>query len=493
MFEEDFPPPGYRNPTESFLFWYLTLSAIFASWSFGGGTYWAAAALVALGMLAPILIQVHKNLDLFDFHRPMAKFLLAMSPLWFTLAIQAAGLLEPSLKTVSIGDREYLTLSHSSPWTPLNTNPDTSWISTLLTGSLYAMGLCIPFIAASHFLFRKILVGLTINTLVLCIVGFVLYLTDIDKILGVFNTPSVTFFSTFPHGEHWAAFALLWLIVLTGLIDHFFRRQSIGHFMERGGILMLAAITLLAVSIIINGSALQILLLAIFATFVCIQIASTRQRLSKRKWAREIRRLSWILAGIIILASACLYIGSHYWHGSSIQIDLNTQTYTTSISTNISAPDHLAIIRDSLSAIKQQPWFGWGNGSYATVMAFYQQSDLGPKFIATPNSDLVHSLVERGIIGTLAWCLPVVILLWRWQNLKFKRIFSYYLWGAALCAIIMGITSFPFQSPSFTLSFWIIIFSAFQWSRVATTQSPKAHTPKIVFSAVEIQNFQRRS
>ncbi len=445
------------------------------AWLASGTTLWAASFLLAMGWLTPFFVGMHLHGGLGRDSLPFPYFILGLLPFLLSVVILIIGAFFPSLETLVIGSQDYLVLeAPESAWLPTLTFTGNAVFSVFLTGSLFMAALGILFIADSHHMLRLLLLSGGVNAALLAVFGMMGAFFEWQKIL-FFITPSAEFFATFPLMEHWGAFALLWVFVLCGISDQWIRRDGFGVYLSHGGIWVFIATLILSLSIVFYGTLLQQTLLALGLGVIAFYNAEPPvRRTSKHPFLR-----TW---GLRLLA--LLFIGfGLYLPGPAIMNALDAES--TEQVTSPKWDERKALTRDSLKMIEDRPLFGWGAGSYPAIASFYQESDLGDRYYGSPRSSLAQMLVEKGLIGSLLWWVLPCVLLILFYRLRFRRDLSFYLWGAVLTAIILGIFEFPFHNPIFLLSFWIILMTAYRWSRVAVTPSGFSASSNLVFSKSE--------
>lgn len=474
MFEEEHPLPGFRTPTEAFVFWQLAVMLCAGGWFVSGATIWSASFLLAMSWLTPFFIGMHLHGGLGRDSYSFSQFLLGNLPFLLSVIILIVGLFFPSLKTFSLGSQDYFMLeAPKSIWLPTVTSGSPVF-SVFLTGSLYMAALGILFIADSHYMLRTLLMVGGINAAIIAIFGIVGTFFGWQKILFII-TPSSDFFSTFPILEHWGAYALLWVLVLCGISDQWIRRDGFGVYLSHGGIWIALSILLLATTVVFFGTLPQKILLSIALGIIAFYNAEPPARRSSqhpllRRWGLRLVALPLIGWGL-------------FWPASLVMNKLESPASRGNTPSAVS--EQQALIRDSLEMIEDRPIFGWGAGSYPVIASFYQEVDLGDRYYGSPRSSLLQMLVEKGIVGCLLWWTVPCVLLVRFFRLRFRRDLSFYLWSAVLTAVILGIIEFPFHNPLFLLSFWIILMTAYRWSKVAVTPSGFSAASNLVFSKSE--------
>lgn len=445
---------------------------IFSAWAFGAITDWAVGYLICLGVLTPIIIEGHRRQGHFKIRAPLFKFLLAATPFWASIMLYLTGLVNIPLEVIHLGERSLIALRDTPAWLPAETVPGQGWASLLLLGAIYLCAIGLIFVTLSVALLRRLLIILSINATLLAILGLIQLYAGTTQVLWTFRT-EVSFFSVFTHQEHYASFALLWTIAYLGLLLHL-RRQE-GSIYHRWAILLFSSWAILAFSVVLTGTLLHQGLL-ILALGWCL---ATEGGFSYY-WGRRKRGTLLMLTGLAIATGGVSFVVIQYSGGGSmLGIPWETQAL---------------LWRDGWTAFMAKPYFGWGSGSYSTVLAFYQEVDFGQSPVLTPYSDLLHLLVEQGIAGALLWLIPPLVLFVLFLRLKARRLLSCHLWVAVLITGILAAVSFPLQNPATLWSLWILMAIAHAWSLVqAENPADALRHSHIVFDHEEMKRIEKLS
>ncbi len=146
----------------------------------------------------------------------------------------------------------------------------------------------------------------------------------------------------------------------------------------------------------------------------------------------KVTNIRWLLLGMsLVLVAAFVYFGQ----------GLFARFANDSLSFG-ERPAQWAI---TLEAIWQNPFFGYGGGSYGTVFqAFRDDDSLRQVFFAQSHNHYLHLWLERGLVGLGLWlAIWVYVLRFIRQNMRNQRS---TLVSATLCAILLGLLAALLQS-----------------------------------------------
>lgn len=466
MFEEEHPVRGLKSITEGYLLCQLSLMGLFAGWLSNGVLPGASAYLACMGWLSVILIEGHRRHGFGLCARPIIFMLIALTPFWATLVAFLAGFLNPILEPIRMGDVGFYKVLDVNKWVPAHLLPSEAWMPLLLDGAIYCSALGLLMVALSAAVIRRLLIILCLSAVVISIIGYLQFLTGQDRLFATFRTES-RFFGTFAHEHHYASFAMLWAIVLFGILTHINRRGATERPRKKWSWLLALGWLLLASSVFLTGTPLHAGLF-LFGMGWCL-CTEASYSIAKKNFGSGI--------AILLLGFCAVVCG----------VGLPIYLHMKGVSLNgVPVEVLLPVWRDSWELVLSRPLFGWGIGSYEAMMLLQQSSDLGLT-LRTPHSDLLHILVEQGFWGLLFWITPALVLAYLFIIEPAKRLLSAHLWVAALMTAVMAAVSFPLQNPAVLWSLWIIIAAAYAWMRV---QVPRADGPlrsTLVFDHKEMQ------
>jgi O-antigen ligase len=429
----------------------------------GGNIDWARATLGAFGLLGPVLIAAYHHSPE---RRPASlvkPYLALMLPCWVIITLFLTGILHPAYTLQQFNGQDYWELLPLPSWMPVSAQWDVAFLQVLFVVGLYASTANALLIPNSRLVFARTWVTLAILAGFLALLGLTQYFTGAENILWMIAIRKSRYFSTFPNAAHWCAFAILWMGVSLGLASWLVRQRSWRWLSLEGWSLLLSA-ALLALSIIIVGDPLYWLLGALVAATGCFSLAW--QTLSDRSSRRGpgLPALSCLCAAFLFLVAALLTA---------------SLVHTPWIAYNGNRPGadlHAGVMADTLAMWQARPLFGWGQSSFQIVYTFFQQADQEAGYWAYARSDLLQSLAENGLVGTLAWCFPALWAFWR--ILRARRLASFLCAPlAALAALlILAIVDFPFACPAVFFGFWLVLFSLARWNEIDDETSKSTET-----------------
>ncbi len=446
MFEEEYPTPGLHSLTEHYILLQLSAMGIVSAWVLGGSPFWIIGYLAAMGMLTPIIVEGHRRHGHFLIAHPIKRYCTALIPVWYLIAVYLAGLIWDPSSDVEIQGQTFVSLNPSSMWTPCTFLLQSSWLTMLYLAAVYMAGIGLIFVALTTSLLRRLLVILSVNAVVIAILGFIQLYGGAQEIFWIFE-PVDSFFSTFTHQDHFASYALIWTIAFFGLILHLRRLADAENFLEKWGILLLAACGVLACSVCVTGTPLHRTLLGIALGWCIISEATFSASTGKKTGA-----IMAILSGLALGGAGIVYLGYAYMQGTPLTgLDWAIQT---------------ELWHNAWALFLDKPLFGWGVGSYSFLSAMQGEVNLPAGAILTPHSDLLHLLVEQGLLGLVFWTAPLVYLMSRFLLSDKKRLLSAHLWVAVICTLVLALVSFPLQNPACLFSFWLLAGASDAWLRV---------------------------
>ena len=451
----------------------LQISAlgILSAWLFGGSTHFAQAFLVGLSWLALIFYFLHISeieQSTSESHRTLFFYL---TPFLIGLGCYAIGIWNQPVSEIEFEGKAYLALTQTSQWLPTTLLPSQSWLPLLLGGGLYLTALTMLLVIKAEDVARRILVTLCISAAILSLLGCLQAVLRTELFLGMISIPVDSLFSIFPHPHGWASFALLWSAAMLGMCSHYIRHIHINRFLDQGGVWFIVGTSVLMLSVVISGTALHILLLTLLLGIASFDISKNI------KSAKRLHKRLFMLGGILVISAGItgfLMTASHA---------MRTAFYLgyTPIA-GISWAEQGRLMRDTWELFLQKPLFGWGDGSFRTMMAFMQESDYGNLSYSNAHCDLLQGLMQKGLVGMLAWAVIPVIITIKFLRLPSRRPLSWYLFSGAVMGLILGLFGFPFQFPAFTFSFWLLLFAAYQWSVIPHLDALNRQRPELVFS-----------
>nr|WP_267908238.1 O-antigen ligase family protein [Cerasicoccus arenae] len=304
----------------------------------------------------------------------------------------------------------------------------------------------------------KILITLTRSAMILAGIGLVGEVFRWKRILTFLTPAQDNFYSVFPHGHQWAAFALFWMVVSFGVLFYLHHRQSWKSLFSHNSMWLVLGWVVLAWSVYWTGAPVHHFLLGLGIGLLTL---STGLMIAAN---RKGHIGSMLGGGLLALIGCALSGGSIYYFASEFTL---AQNDVTRAPFGIPWEVQTALWRDAWALFEQRPYFGWGIDAFADVLPFHQQIDLGQEYYGSPHSDLLQGLVEYGLVGMALWLIYPLSLMFAFARMKTHRRLSHYLWGGATLLALLSLVSQPLSSPANFVCLWIGLAMAFKWSQAA--------------------------
>ncbi|MGE9292209.1 MAG: O-antigen ligase family protein, partial [Puniceicoccales bacterium] len=434
MLEEEFPSPGPKTSGEKAVQWHIIAFGLLSILLFGGAASFSVPYLGALGWIGMVIYFWHCS-DLNDHSsRPRLTYLCYIAPVLICIVVYIIGIWHPPVEEIEEGGVTYLLLHEIRSWLPVTTLPLETWSAIFLASGIYMAALNMLLVISVEDVTRRILLILGICVTILATIGYLQAILKSDnRLLGFIYVPTGSYFSVFPHPHGWASFALLWTGAMIGLGSHYIRHMRFRVFLDRGGIWFLVAVAILISSVICTGTGLHLLCLSFLLSLACFDTFSNLR--SRKKMAK----LLFFVAGFVILAGGVALF--------AYRLPLATQSLLSIEmipSVGLSWKEQCLIYKDAWELFMDKPVFGWGAGSFRTMMTFYQETELGTSVYQAAHNDALQLLVEYGLLGAVAWIIVPAIVFIRFLRLKAQRPLSWYLFGTCTLGLILAMAGFPF-------------------------------------------------
>jgi O-antigen ligase len=246
---------------------------------------------------------------------------------------------------------------------------------------------------------RGLLWILVVTAATLAIIGVPFKFSGQHLILGRWEAPEGYFYATFLYHNHWCAFALLGVAAAAALFE------SCKNLAARCCLAILGGV--IAASAPVSVSRLGTLAMVVFGAVVIVMSCRKRRPAARRSFALPVVAAS-ILCGVLLIAAGTTYefrvhdghYGDRTWgkllHANPF--DLRAQ-----------------IAADTLTMIKDKPWFGWGLGGFGGAFRFYQRAST--RIVANegrvtlydhPHNDWLEKFAEFGLVGFTLLVTPVI-------------------------------------------------------------------------------------
>ncbi|HTQ30173.1 MAG TPA: O-antigen ligase family protein [Opitutaceae bacterium] len=432
---------------------------IFASWAFDGNVDWARRLISWWGVVAALLTLAAL------FRNGGNRLWRWLWPLVAFNALVLASCLNPSFSVRVLDGEPLLVHTGGIAWLPSTADPAGSGRALWLFDAVFLSGFNLLLHVRHRRALRGLLIATSVNALALSVFGTVQKLTGAGLFFGLRQSPNAFFFSTFIYHNHWGAFVALSVAASAGLVFHYVSRSQARDFWHSpafGGAIGMFFIALTApLSESRSGTLLIVLLIA-------VMLGQMLWRWRQKRFASA-AAFAWTAAGVLA-AAAVLALAVYQLDRSGLNVRAElTRRQIEAMRAEGGLGSRGALYRDTWRMACDQPWFGWGFDSYATVFQLYntQKSvDRLPVFYAQAHSDWLQSVAETGFAGTaLVGLLGALPLLTLRRRHFFDPLVAYPLVGCSLVLLYAWI-EFPFECPAVAAAFWVYFFLALGCARL---------------------------
>lgn len=465
MWEEEYPLPGYQSSTESYITAQFIAMGLLSSWLLAGDFVGGPAIAGAVGALSLFMYFFYKRegaISTSGGRRTFRRWLLvpiAMIVIW------AVAQFQPVIGSMKIGDSEYRHLAQLETWGPVTSTVGAHWTTLLYPCFIMMSAVGLVAFTQSQFAISRILMTLTKSAMILALLGAIGAVLHWQKILTFITPAQDNFFSIFPEGRQWSAFALFWTVVGFGVLMHLKRRNNWKSLFTQNGFWLVIGWFLLAGSVYWTGAPVHRFLLGVGVGLLMLSTGLAMTGKGRTGALSALIGVLLALGGLALAGYSVFYFGNAF---------TAAQTETAREPFGIPWEVQTALWRDAWTLFEQRPLFGWGAGSFADVFAFHQQIDLNDGFYTSPHSDALRALVEYGAVGVTLWLLFPLSLMIRFTRLRVHRHLSHYLWAGATLLAILALVSQPLSTPATFVSLWMGLAMAYQWSHAAEEAQKKS-------------------
>lgn len=474
MLEEDIVIKTTRNNNERLLLFNILCVVMLPALFFGGNSKFITGIIVSLGFIAPINIINYAYNWLPRPKMALHFMLLCAAPFAAGLAITAAGLLNRGIEAINLGGYMYFQIAKTSPNMPSNfCDEPLVAISSELVGLVsFLAGLSIFMITDSRYVIRKILLYCGASASVLMLLGsLILFMWNFEG--SMFAESRLNYFSTFSDAAQWAAFGIIWMgasLAMAVFSSQSFRMLS---FVYSARFLALAVAAVLFAGVMAAGKPSHQLagqfVAAAALSFMAFDLAPIELNARRHELLRRIsshkKRLAKMRLPFLIYASAAALLWVlAYGNAAKMCQDSRAVFADAGNPNSITYAEKMSLMEDSLKMIDDKHLiFGYGTASFPSAFAFFQGSDLGSQPWPSPHSDLLHKIIENGLVGLALSSITFAFFLVRWLC---KRSFSkagFVMLAAVLAILALAAVEIPLQSPAVLASFWVLSMSMFRW------------------------------
>ena len=413
-----------------------------------------------VGSFCPVILKTHENTHPFLIDTLWRRFWLLTAPLWLLGLQYVTGFLQPSVATIQFDDQTLQSLRAINPWLPASGGDGSNWLVALGFASVYLAALNLFIIPKSLAYFERILPKLCLLASLVGIFGLLQKAAGLQQPLLTHGTGSSDFFAIFPYEGHWAAFATLWCAACVAMALLSTRYEDSGDFVDSTGPWYLCGATILGAS----GFTLSarwpasILLLSYAALLLLVAISLMSRQRDKHR---------------IQIATGCGLLGIAAFSSAINRIFEYTPTNQTFANLRQAAYEMFC---DRIL---------WGSGleSFQQLIPFYADDLILTDRHQRAASDVLQSLAELGLLGSLLFPAIIVYLLIRYIRLKRNVLLTNQMLIGCAGVLALSLVDSPFMSPTVFLSFFIVFFSALRWadlSRVDVDAVDALNRPQLV-------------
>jgi O-antigen ligase len=437
-----------------------------AAWAFGGNADWSRNLVAAWGSLGLplflLLVRQHRRQ-----RQVLPRALLGLWPLLVLNLLVVFSLFFPGLNRVYYLGEPLFVQNFRPPLLPSSARPLLSLHALWVFDAIYLSCFNLMLGIKRRRIFRRLLLVLSVNALVLAVFGTLQKLLGAKGLFfGLQPSPQVKFFASFIYHNHWGAFIILMVAGGLGLLFHFLRRCSREELPHTPAPLVVVAVSLEAISIPLSGSrSTSVLMLLLLTVALCHWTVFV----FKRSRSSPAGKLRLSLGAVLAFAA----LGAAGYKLAEPVIHLRWSETRQQIAA-LKSPDtfgsRTVLYRDTWHMARDRWLFGWGMGSYPTVFYLYntqQESPVDhlPMYFHDAHSDWLQSLAELGFAGTLLLGLAGLLPLWMFRRQLGSSPVSRYLLGGCALMLLYAWLEFPFGNTAVVIAFWLSFFTALQYGR----------------------------
>lgn len=473
MLDEDTIIKDTRNSNERLLVLNVLCAVLLPAILFGGTSDLFVGLFVALGVVAPINILNYIYVWSKEPTKDYLKFCAFLIPNIIAFVILFVGVLNPSLLNLSFDNGDYFQFSKIAKM-PSNAfeNMLTPISAELVCVVAFLVGLSIYIITDSRFVIRKIIVWTSLAVAILMILGSaVAFMWNYDG--NFFSNKDSAYFSSFADSSQWAAFGLMWMGAALAVAIHSVHRFRMYSFVYSIKFLALITSFVLFVGVLIAGKTIHTffayLIMAVGLSIIAYEVVPAQFNVRRHEMLRHVsshkKRKAKMLKSFLcyaVVALAC-------WAGAisnanEMYNDTKTIFVDAENKSTITYAEKMSLYEDAKKMIDDEHLlFGYGTASFPNAFAFFQGSDLGTDPWASPNSDLLHKVIENGVVGLALSSIVFVFMLLRWLVKHNFSKSSVVIMLTIFSILAISIVEIPFQSTAVLVSFWVLAMSVFRW------------------------------
>lgn len=412
-------------------------------------SFWLLGTMIILVPLCIANTKLHELVHPFRIDHLWRRYGLLLLPAILIALQYMAGITSLTTETLQIKEEVFFILTDSSKWLPASTPPSKLTTTLTLFGfiSVFIVSLSLFIVPKSIIFFKRLLPKICFLAVFAAIIGYLQKTFGLTKPFASNGTGKDDFFAFFPYDGHWAAFACLWAVVCAALsMEHIRQDQTKDYLNTNGPWFLFGAIILGSTGLVVHSSgpgAVLLLLLSFMLLATSIQFIHSGGDRNHNSLT-----LVCTLGSCILFAAGIFRL----------------------VETNPEAIHYSQLRQSALQLFLERPLFGWGFESFAHAAPFFNNDKIGSSLNLHGQSDLLHYLSEFGLFGCFVIATFILILSTRYFRQKEESSFTNHLLIACLSVIIIAAMDSPFMSPTVTLSFWVLFFSALRYATIKRNQ-----------------------
>ena len=444
---------------------HMALLVIATTWAFGGQASWVRVPLSLLASAGALLTLIGLTRESF-WNSSQASLGRCLLPFAGFCALVIAGGCNPNLREVGGTTGAALALQDVSKWLPSSARPSLGREALWYFAAVWLSALNLLLFVRRGRLIRGLLLVIALNALILAIVGTLQKLSGSTGIyFGAIAVPQIRFFSTFVYHNHWGAFVVMMLGLITGLGWHYIRTIRSRDIYQGPLALVVFAVVAISVTLPLSGSRSCTLIGAAVLAGASVHAAL---HVARRRRERRLNPFPPLLALGFFWAAIT---GAAWFTGRGTILDrLETSRSQIAQMRELGGiGDRALLYHNTWRMARDKPVFGWGMSSYPHIFyGFYntrKSVDRLPVFYNDAHNDWLQALAEHGFVGTglLVACAGVPLWLCR-KSIRHSLITVYLLAGLGV-VLSYAVIEFPFGNRANVLVWWCLFFAALAYAR----------------------------
>ncbi|MGB0414502.1 MAG: O-antigen ligase family protein [Coraliomargarita sp.] len=429
------------TPAEVLVSGTFIVCATISFWLASPRSYWVLGIFIIAGAFMPVVFKTHEQTHPFFVDLLWRRVWLLSAPLVYVILTYSIGLFQSPFGNIEVDGNTYQSLLNVDTWRPTTAGFKQTWIALLGFCGMYFVTTSAFVVPKSRAFFERTLPWLCLLATLVCAFGLIQKSIGFEKAIFTAGTGQSDFFAFFPYDGHWAAFALLWCYACMAMALLQNRYEDSPGFTKSTGPWYLSGACLLGFSGFFVEAKWPATILLLGFSWACVLFAFNVFRGPNKPY-----RTSIGLAGVLLAIAA------------------GTGGLARMRSTNPYAADAESLRRTAVDLFQDNPIFGWGMDSFATLAPYYSNDRLLNTLHERACSDVAQALAELGIVGTALVPLICAGLLIRYIFGGKSIQLTNHLMTGSLFLVALAFLDSPFMSHPVFLSFFILFFSALRWA-----------------------------